>query len=261
MKIIEKIQMNRQGLVDNGPITIVAFGDSVTHGALNIGEYNFETVYWNLLKKKIEALGSFVPVNVINAGIGGITAARSISRLDTQVLCHNPDLVIVCFGLNDVNKEKEIYLDALSVIFERCMEHGADVIFMTPNMLNTYVSEDTHPDHAAYAKKTADIQNSGRMDDYMKSACELARNMGVIVCDCYSEWKRLSETQDTTLMLANRINHPTKEMHELFAQCLFNTIFDVRTIVEIGANDAMYRENDDGQRFCVDIPDYKNFFR
>ena len=260
MRLIDKIQMNRQGLVDNGPVTIVAFGDSVTHGALNIGEYNFETVYWNLLRQKINALGSFVPVNVINAGIGGITAVKSIPRLDSQVLCHNPDLVIVCFGLNDVNKEKEIYLKALSVIFQRCKEHGADVIFMTPNMLNTYVADDTHPDHREYAKKTAGIQNSGRMDDYINSACELARNMDVTVCDCYSEWKKLSETQDTTLLLANRINHPTKEMHELFAQCLFNTIFDVKDTVEIRANDAMYRENDNEQQVRIDILDYKNFF-
>ena len=261
MKIIDKIQMSRQGLVDNGPITIVAFGDSVTHGALNIGEYNFETVYWNLLKKKIETLGSFVPVNVINAGIGGTTAVNSVSRLDSQVLCHNPDLVIVCFGLNDVNKEKEVYLDALSIIFDRCVECGADVIFMTPNMLNTYVAEDTHPNHREYAKRTALIQTSGRMDDYMMSACELARKKNVTVCDCYSEWKKLSETQDTTLMLANRINHPTKEMHEFFARCLFNTIFGVGDTFEISANDAMYRENDNGQQVCLDIRDYKNFFR
>ena len=38
MKISEKISLDRQGLEKYGPINIVAFGDSVTHGALSYGE-------------------------------------------------------------------------------------------------------------------------------------------------------------------------------------------------------------------------------
>ena len=51
MKITEKINLDLQGLIDNGPITIVAFGDSVTHGSVAYGEINYETVYWNRLKQ------------------------------------------------------------------------------------------------------------------------------------------------------------------------------------------------------------------
>ena len=53
MKILEKLLMDQGGLIENGPITIVAFGDSVTHGAVGPGELNYETVYWNRLRKKI----------------------------------------------------------------------------------------------------------------------------------------------------------------------------------------------------------------
>ena len=38
-------------------------------------------------------------------------------------------------------------------------------------------------------------------------------------------WKELSKTEDTTKLLVNRINHPTQEMHKLFADALFETIF------------------------------------
>ena len=69
------------------------------------------------------------------------------------------------------------------------------------------------------------MQNSGRMDLYMKSAVNLANEMGVTVCDCYAKWKKLSETEDITMLLANRINHPTKEMHKLFAESLYEIIF------------------------------------
>ena len=47
MKIIDKLNMDYNGLIENGPITIVAFGDSVTHGAVGPDEFDYETVYWN----------------------------------------------------------------------------------------------------------------------------------------------------------------------------------------------------------------------
>ncbi len=225
MRIAEKINMDGQGLIDNGPITIVAFGDSVTHGALSGDEINYETVYWNRLRQKINGIRNYIPVNVINAGIAGISASGSLDRMESQVFSHNPDLVIVCFGLNDVNGALEDYLSALRTIFERCHRDDIEVIFMTPNMLNTYVTDDTPQGLREYAAITAEIQNSGRMDMFMDAACELASSMGVKVCDCYSQWKELSKTQDTTMLLANRINHPTKQMHTLFADSLFNVIF------------------------------------
>lgn len=229
MKVIDKLYMDRDGLEKNGPITIVAFGDSVTHGALRGGEINYETAYWNILKQKLNAVRNYVPVNVINAGVGGAKAAGSLDRLERDVVRHCPDLVIVCFGLNDVNSPIEEYTGALREIFERCKACGAEVIFMTPNMLNTYVAEGTEEIYREYAAVTAEYQNGGRMDFYVSEAIKTAREADVKVCDCYSEWKRLAETEDTTLMLINRINHPTPEMHRLFADKLFEMICGGKT--------------------------------
>jgi lysophospholipase L1-like esterase len=226
MKIKEKINMDLAGLIKNGPITIVAYGDSVTHGAFGEGDIDYESVYWNVLKKKLNAKRNYIPVNVICAGIGGLTAQESLPRLESQVLSHNPDLVIVCFGLNDVNGKLATYLDSLKEIFTKLKQSGTEVVFMTPNMLNTRVAEDTAPHLVEYAGVTANVQNSGRMDLYMSSAVLLAKELGVTVCNCYADWKELSKTQDVTMLLANRINHPTKEMHELFANRLMQAIFD-----------------------------------
>ena len=223
MKIKEKLLYDQADLIKNGPVNIVLFGDSVTHGAV-CGYFDYENVYWNLLKRRLHAFRDYMPINMINAGIGGITAKDSLKRLDSQVLKHEPDLVIVCFGLNDVNGELSDYLCALREIFSRCKEAGSEVIFLTPNMLNTYVAEDTPTQFLEYAKKTADMQNGGRMDRFIYSAAALAKEMGIPVADCYSEWKKLSETEDTTRLLANRINHPIPKMHELFADMLFEII-------------------------------------
>lgn len=225
MKVKDKLQLDIKGLAEHGPINIVIFGDSVSHGFL-LEEVDYENVYWNRLRRMLNSVRDYVPVNMINASIGGTTAHASLARLDRQVLCHEPDLVIVCFGLNDVNGSLEDYIGALREIFSRCAERDVDVIFMTPNMLNTRVADDTPKKYYEYAIKTAEMQNSGRMDEYIYAAANLAREMGVTLCDCYSDWKNISETEDVTMLLVNRINHPTSEMHELFARRLFETIME-----------------------------------
>ncbi|MBQ8432743.1 MAG: SGNH/GDSL hydrolase family protein [Clostridia bacterium] len=223
MKIKEKLFLDREGLTEHGPINIVIFGDSVSHGAVN-GYMDYENVYWNRLKKMLNRVRDYVPVNMINASIGGTTALQSVARLEKQVLIHQPDLVIVCFGLNDVNRSLEDYLAALRQIFTKCRETGCEVIFMTPNMLNTHVAEDTPIKHWEYAHKTAKAQNEGRMDLFMSSATALARELEIPVCDCYAKWKELSKTRDVTMLLANRINHPLPEMHALFAEALYEIL-------------------------------------
>lgn len=241
MQIIDKINLDYNGLIANGPINIVAFGDSVTHGALSPGEINYETVYWNLLRQKILQVKNYVPVNVINAGIGGITAKASLNRIESQVLCHNPDLVIVCFGLNDVNGSLEDYLQSLEIIFKKCKSNETEVVFMTPNMLNTYVADDTAEQYKNYASVTAEMQTNGKMDKYMSEAVKIAEKCGVKICDCYSKWKELSKTQDITMLLANRINHPKAEMHHLFADMLFETIFPNTTLTNTSMDSTMYK--------------------
>ena len=225
MRVKDKILLSLADLEVHGPVNIVIFGDSVSHGYL-VDTVDYENVYWNRLKKKLNAFRDIIPVNMINAAIGGTTAKASLKRMENQVFRHDPDLVIICFGLNDVNGPLEEYLDALQQIFQRCRAFGCDAIFMTPNMLNTYVAADTPAEHLEYAHVTAQMQTGGRMDAYMAAAADLARGMGIPLCNCYAAWKKLAETEDITMLLANRINHPTSEMHGLFADMLYPMIIE-----------------------------------
>lgn len=223
MKIKEKLMMEVEGLMEHGPVNIVVLGDSVTHGVVGY-EIDYEAVWWNLLRRKLNGYRNYVPVNIIDAGIDGTTAKDALPRLDGQALVHRPDLVIVCFGLNDVHGELDDYVSALRTIFGKCRAAGLDVIFMTPNMLNTRVAEDVRPNLAEFAAKTAELQNSGKMDAFMDAARAVAREAGVTVCDCYAEWKKLAETEDVTMLLGNRINHPDPERQHLFADMLYGII-------------------------------------
>ena len=240
MRIKDKINLDVHGLKEHGPITIVALGDSVTHGAFESDVIDPINVYHNRLKNKLISVRNYIPVNVINAGIGGTTAKCGLERLERQVLIHNPDLVTVCFGLNDVNNPISEYLDSLKGIFEKLLSKNIETIFVTPNMLNTSVNENTQPCYFEYAKVTAQMQNEGKMDKYIYSAIDLAKSMGVKVADVYSIWKELSKTTDVTTLLSNYINHPTRDMHEVFATEIFKCIFDGEVNISTETSTTMF---------------------
>ena len=110
MKIIEKIQQKCNAFRANDGITIACLGDSVTQGCFELtvdpsGNVNtrFDQAhtYHAYLQQMLASLYPAVPINIINAGLSGGNAPEGAARLDRDVLRHAPDLVIVCFGLND----------------------------------------------------------------------------------------------------------------------------------------------------------------
>ena len=240
MQISELLSMDREGLTEHGPIVIVALGDSVTHGMFDRDCADHESVYHNRLRQMLNAYKPYIPVCVINAGIGGTTAKQALARLERDVLSHHPDLVTVCFGLNDVNYPLDEYIDSMREILVRCRETVENVIVVTPNMLNTTVSPETEAKYMSYAAVTAEMQNGGKMDTYMDAVRALAAELSVPVCDVYGEWRRRSLREDMTAKLANHINHPTPEMHELKAKMLFDMLIKDGT-AESAHEDGMIR--------------------
>ncbi|MGI9281834.1 MAG: GDSL-type esterase/lipase family protein [Endozoicomonas sp.] len=71
--------------------TIVAFGDSLTQGVGTTPENSYPSV----LQRELG-------VQVINEGVSGETSAEGLARLEDVLQKHNPDLVILFFGGNDV---------------------------------------------------------------------------------------------------------------------------------------------------------------
>ena len=117
---------------------------------------------------------------------------------------------------------KKIILDC----FKKLQNAGIEVIFMTPNMMCTDVSPFLKDELLIEtAIKCAQVQNSGMLEKFLEGAKQVAKQNGVRVCDCHAKWKALYESgADVTDLLANKINHPTREMHDLFAFSLVETM-------------------------------------
>ena len=162
-----------------------------------------------------------------------------------DVLPHRPDLVIIAYGLNDVNGEESEYRHNMESIVVQLKSAGIDCIILTENMLNTRVDREATPErYLDYAVKTAEMQNSGKMDAFVAAAREIAEIHGVPVADAYALWRRMQDAGvDTTLLLCQRINHPSPAMHRVFAELLYHCIVgEVAEAGRVSALDGMYQE-------------------
>ena len=220
--------------------TIVFLGDSVTQGCFELFEKpgkllgtvcDAKNVYHARVKEILAYLYPNAPVTIINAGISGDNTVEALKRIERDVLSYNPDLTVVCYGLNDSYfgmDNLENYKNSLASIFEKIQSIGSEVIFMTPNMMNTTISAEISPAFATgNAEATMKVQLEGTFDKFLEAAKEICAEKGVVVCDCYAKWKMLSENGvNVTDLLSNKINHPEREMHWLFAGMLVNTILE-----------------------------------
>lgn len=220
-------------------VTIAFLGDSVTQGCFELykkHDNSYETVFdkrYSYEMGVFEILNMLFPmvtVNIINAGISGDRSSRGLARIDRDVIRHEPDLTVVCYGLNDCGEASdsiEKYTSSLKGIFQKLKACGSEIIFMTPNMMNTAVSPHlTDPDFITIAENCARKQNSGLFDAHIEAARKLCKEENIPVCDCYAIWKTLAiNGVDTTELLANKINHPTREMNKLFSIELVKMMF------------------------------------
>ena len=239
MKILELMKEKQENNIENPCVTLAFLGDSVTQGCFELYQktdtqvetiFDKTSAYHNYIAKIFSVLFPSVPINIINAGISGDSAPHALIRIERDVLKYSPDLTVVCFGLNDSGAGIDgicKYTSALDSIFKKLKESGSEIIFMTPNMMNTSISPRLGKDFLEIAKGSMKTQCEGIMDAYMDAAREVCKENGIVICDCYRKWKLMSESGiETTELLANKINHPSRQMNWLFAAMLTDTILE-----------------------------------
>lgn len=100
---------------------IIAFGDSLTAGdGAGRGE------------DYVSQLSRMAGVPVLNKGVSGDTSAQGLARLERDVLAHDPRIVIVCLGGNDILQRipTEMTFANLELIVTRIQAAGALVVLV-----------------------------------------------------------------------------------------------------------------------------------
>lgn len=233
---------------------VLFFGDSVTEGFFECeGDASVfhsvkdaESGYVHIIEKRLADAFPEEKINVFNAGAEGNTSGDGLLRLKRDVISRKPDIVVVAFGLNDAcSRNPRVYAKNLVEIFSSLKKQGITCIYLTPNMMNTYVVPDVIPALKGFAEECAACQNDGSMDNLVQTGIEYAKMWGVTVCDVYAAWKRLAYYGvDTTALLCNHINHPTREMHRLFSDLLYPHLSILISEKLTEADPSVYEESE-----------------
>lgn len=216
--------------VSQKPVLIAALGDSVTQGVMEHRMLDSERVYHRLLQEELEAFFPLTTFSTINAGVSGGSALQAVERLDRDVLRHDPDLVLVAFGLNDSLGGVEAlpqFEVALHEIITQ-IENGtsANIMLLTPSFMAKARNTRIHRDHDHMAENIIRTQNEGILSRYAQAIRSVSAQRKTGLADVYREWERLSEDGlDTDLWLINGLNHPDGRGHKLASQILAQVLF------------------------------------
>lgn len=164
---------------------IVCFGDSVTQGVPHV---HVNDTFPKLLERRLSQRNAQAQrVVCINSGVGGENTVEGLARFQTAVVDHEPDVVIVEFGLNDIRYEPEKtvppdqFTANLLTINEQIGRIGARAIFTTPNPI-------VNACHA-YSRDTDYYDRwggcNGAVIEYAELVRQAAGEAEALLCDVY----------------------------------------------------------------------------
>jgi acyl-CoA thioesterase I len=183
------------------PVRIVCFGDSITGVYYHTGG---RRAWCELLEVALARIYPRARIEMINAGISGNNTAAALRRMETDVLSHNPQLVVVMFCMNDVaGLTPEAFQANLATIVKRSRDRGAEVVLMTPNSI--YPDDPRRP--------------PARVAQYVEIVRQAGRELAVPVADCFRAYEDIRDIDRRAwVQMMSDTLHPNMRGHKLFAE-------------------------------------------
>jgi lysophospholipase L1-like esterase/pimeloyl-ACP methyl ester carboxylesterase len=191
-------------------LRVVCLGDSVTGIYYHTGG---RRAWPELLQVGLQRALPGREVAVINAGISGNTVADGLARLQRDVLDHQPQIVTISFGLNDLARSGETqFRDGLLELVRQIRAAGAEPVLCTPNAV---------------------IDTAGRPEQKLQQFCQLIRDVATeqqtAFCDVQQAGLKLRERapQAWRMTMSDAI-HPNLDGHRLLAETVCQRLTGVQ---------------------------------
>lgn len=191
-------------------LRVVCLGDSVTGIYYHTGG---RRAWPELLQVGLQRALPGREVAVINAGISGNTVADGLARLQRDVLDHQPQIVTISFGLNDLARSGETqFRDGLLELVRQIRAAGAEPVLCTPNAV---------------------IDTAGRPEQKLQQFCQLIRDVTTeqqtAFCDVQQAGLKLRERapQAWRMTMSDAI-HPNLDGHRLLAETVCQRLTGVQ---------------------------------
>ncbi|MBN1317327.1 MAG: exo-alpha-sialidase [Anaerolineales bacterium] len=215
------------------PLRVVAFGDSTTAYREGVKQVYSERLAETLLARGIQ-------VKMVNAGVPGQNTEQARQRFVDDVLAHNPNLVIIQFGINDaaVDVWKAPPADQPRVPLERyamnlryfvttLKARNAEVVLMTPNPLRW-----TEEMRKMYGKAPYDPDDADGFNTLLVKYTEIVRQTAdefkIPLVDVFRAYKAYPQQEGQELAdLYLDSQHPNDVGHRLVAGLLLDVIKEI----------------------------------
>ena len=204
----DRIPKTKAKLAAKQPLTIVAWGDSITMGSQlwSVGDKPAQAaaIYHALFAEKLKKKCGYDAITIVVSAKGGYQTHQALPNIQAEVLAHKPDLVImaVCAG-DTLYSNFDTFKANWTKIVEKLLAEGIEVVLWTPTPIEFGVKKGDP--FADYVRTYAKEHNLALVD---QRACLLARGeeaLGELIPD------------DA---------HPNPRGHELLSEALFSLFKD-----------------------------------
>lgn len=203
------------------PLTIAVSGDSISQGYNASGFTKAPPgmpPYPGLVPAQLEkTYGSKVTLH--NRAIAGWSVGSGVKDME-NLLKHEPDLVIIAYGMNDVGgRNPENYKASIAKMLERIKEaNAATEVILVASMLGNPEWSATPPE----------------MFPRYRDALAGLEGPGVALADMTAIWQELLKRKRYLDMTGNGVNHPSDYGHRLYAQVILTLLVATSTTSEKG---------------------------
>lgn len=188
---------------DNRTIHIVVHGHSQTRGYTTghvIEPFDAYPHQFHVLLKKSFP---FAATNVISTGIGGECAINGAKRMESDVFCHKPDLLLIDYALNDRYADFSESMKAWKTMTVSARDRGILVLLLTPTL----------DIPSAYQKK--ELALIEKHEDMIRTLGD-AESVGVAEVTC--AWRKYLENGGNIEDLLCSVNHASVLGHSIIAR-------------------------------------------
>ncbi len=188
----------------NQTINLVFHGHSVPAGYHKTPEVKPFESYPQLVYQELKRRYPFAVINTIVTAIGGENSIKGAARFERDVLCHQPDVILIDYALNDRKQPPEQVEAAWRTMIISAKKANIPVILITPT-----------GDSAA--NLTAPQDPLCRCADLIR---RLAKEENVLLADVFAAWQSEVAKGTPQTDLLSQPNHPNLRGHTLAAEVI-----------------------------------------
>ncbi len=202
--------------LQNGePLSVVVYGDSISAGAnasKNSNAEPFQPPYATLFVQGLRAhFGCDITFH--NPSVGGKNAVWGDESAKERVCIHNPDFVVIAFGMNDGGRDLKAFADNIRGIMQQVRERNPAAEFLliatsTPNPILTDPRAKFFNGQHLFKEVLDEI------------AADPIVGNGVAVANIRDMQAFLHSKKRFIDTTGNNVNHPNDFFHRLYAQYL-----------------------------------------